>query len=126
MDEMKKKFGQQYLVELIGCQAKKLEQVEDVRKVLMEAAKKSKAKVIKEFFHQFEPRGVTGIILIAESHFSIHTWPEDSYAAFDVLTCGEMDAQAAIEVLKKNFQAQRINVRVMDRGIIQEENEGSK
>ena len=72
--------------------------------------------VIYHFFHQFEPFGVSGIILISWSHFAVHTWPEDCYAAFDVFTCGEMVPELAIESLKEDFQAQRVDVQIIPRG----------
>lgn len=113
---MIKEFGKHYLVEYVDCNPRKMEFVDDVRPLFLRAAEKSRATVIQSFFHQFEPRGVTGIIMIAESHFSVHTWPEDNYVSFDILTCGEMDPQAAIEELRAGFEAKRVDVRVVARG----------
>lgn len=56
---------------------------------MMHAAEETGATVIGEIFHQFSPQGVTGVIAIAESHLCVHTWPEHSYAAVDIFTCGE-------------------------------------
>ena len=80
-----KEFGKHYLVEFIDCDPAKLKFSDEVQGMLLHAAKESNATVLKYFFHQFEPSGVTGIILIAESHFFIHTWPEDQYAALLVV-----------------------------------------
>jgi len=116
MEKVNKEFGKYYLVELIDCDTEKLKFVKDVQEIFLRAAEKSKATVVKHFFHQYEPFGVTGIILICESHFSIHTWPEDKYVAFDILTCGEMYPELAIEEMKNSFQAKQAKVRIIPRG----------
>lgn len=113
----KKTFGDHYLVEFIGCCPDKMNKTRQVREVLLRAAEKSKATILKSYFHQFKPNGVSGVILIAESHFSIHTWPEDNYAAFDILTCGKMYPQRAINEIKKAFEAKKILVKKIPRGI---------
>lgn len=117
MQNINKEFGKQYLIEFIGCDATKLKFVDDVQKALLQAAEASKAVILNYFFHQFQPEGVTGIILIAESHFSIHTWPQDNYAAFDVFTCGDMDVDKAIIVLKECLRAKEVKKIMVRRGI---------
>ncbi len=117
MDSKEHSFGQHYLVEFIDCPADKLCYVADIERCLLEAARLSGATILESFFHQFEPQGVTGVIFIAESHFSIHTWPESGYAAFDVLTCGHsMIPSKAIEYLKQELQPLRVEERVFTRG----------
>ena len=113
---MKKEFGKHYLVEFVDCRAACLNEVKDVKPILLKAAKASGATILKSFFHQFKPAGVTGLIMIAESHFSLHTWPEDRYAAFDILTCGIMKPQLAVEFLQKAFQAGKVKTKVISRG----------
>ncbi len=113
---IKNKYGQHYLIELIHCDGEKLKFVPAVKKVLLQAAKKSKAKLLKSYFHQFRPFGVSGVLFIKESHFSIHTWPEDNYAGVDIQTCGFMYPQRAIEELKNKFYAQKVKVRIFRRG----------
>ena len=114
---MKKEFGKHYLVELIGCRTKTLMSVKDVRRIFLAATEKSRAVVLKSFFYQFKPAGVSGVILIAESHLSIHTWPEDRYASVDIQTCGPMYPDRAVEVLKKAFEAKKVVVKIVKRGI---------
>jgi len=116
MQTVNKEFGKHYLVEFIGCETEKLKYVKDVKEILLRAARKSQATIVKQFFHQYDPCGVTGIILISESHFSLHTWPEDKYVAFDILTCGEMYPEKAIEELKASFHPMETKVRVISRG----------
>ncbi|MBF0594361.1 MAG: adenosylmethionine decarboxylase [Candidatus Omnitrophica bacterium] len=113
-------FGKHYLVEFIGCPGERLRYVDDIRGPLLEAARLSGATVLESYFHQFEPQGVTGMIFIAESHFSIHTWPESGYAAFDILTCGEMFPDKAIDHLNGVLQAARVEMRILTRGFSEE------
>lgn len=111
-------LGDHYIVELVDCDPATLEQVATVENILLDAAKQSHATVIDSQFKQFEPAGVSGVILIAESHFTIHTWPEHAYAAVDIFTCGQdMDADIAVHVLKRRFEAKNIRVCIIKRGI---------
>lgn len=114
---LKKEFGKHYLVEYYGCDIAQIKFVDEVQKVLKQAAIKSQATLLKDFYYQFEPYGVSGIIFIAESHFSIHTWPEDQYAALDILTCGQMYPLRAIEDLKLSLRAERMRMKIIPRGI---------
>ena len=116
MEKLTRTFGRHFLVELIGCPADKISFVEDVKPVLLKAAEVSEATIVEHYFKQYEPRGVTGIILIAESHFSVHTWPEDGFAAFDILTCGQMLPESAIELIAREFKAEQVKQQVIERG----------
>ena len=82
-------LGRHILLELRDCNAEKLNDLPFLRDTMVHAAEKTGATVIGEIFHQFNPQGVTGVIAIAESHLCVHTWPEHSYAAVDIFTCGE-------------------------------------
>ena len=79
-----------YTAELYRADAKKLNDEVFVRRALIEAAEQAKATLIEVRTHAFHPQGVTGFALLAESHISIHTWPEHCYAAVDAFTCGEV------------------------------------
>lgn len=116
MVELQKKFGKHYLVELICCNPEKIKFVEGVKDTFLRSAEASQATILESFFYQFDPHGVSGVIFIAESHFSIHTWPEDKYAGVDILTCGEMYPERAIEVLKNEFQAKEVKTDIIARG----------
>ena len=110
-------FGTHFMVELIGCPPDRLEKVDDTAKVMTEVAVKSKSRMVGSCYHQFEPVGVSGVILIKWSHFSIHTWPEEGYAAADIFTCGEeMDPYIAMEVMKKGFGAKEARYQKIQRG----------
>ena len=114
---LNKEFGSHFLVELINCSPVRLRKVKDVKQIMNQVTQKSKTSVVRTSYHQFQPEGVSGMILIKESHVAIHTWPEESYAAADIFTCGqEMDAYIAIEVMKEKFEAKEVRYQVIQRG----------
>ena len=82
-------LGTHVLLELRNCDPQLLNDLPYIRQELVKAAEQVGAHIVGESFHQFTPQGVTGILSIAESHISIHTWPEFGYAAADVFTCGD-------------------------------------
>jgi len=81
--------GRHILMELTGCTFDLLNSVDQVRSILLSSAKDGGATVISSHFHPFSPQGLSGVIVIAESHITIHSWPEHGYAAVDVFTCGD-------------------------------------
>lgn len=102
-----KSLGIHILVELFSCDKDKLKDVELIKKVMHEAALAAKATIICDAYHKFTEEGVSGFIMLAESHFSIHTWPEHCYAAVDLFTCGkQMDPWIAFDILAKNLEAE--------------------
>ena len=84
-----KSLGRHILVEFYGCNRKKLNDLKYVNDAMTGAAVFAKATVVDDVFHKFSPHGVSGVVVIAESHLAIHTWPEYGYAAVDLFTCGE-------------------------------------
>jgi S-adenosylmethionine decarboxylase len=92
-----KALGQHLLVELYGCDARILDDLEHVRQALLHAARLVSATVIEVVAHKFEPYGVTVVVAIAESHLSVHTWPEYGYAAVDVFTCSSEPLGAEVQ-----------------------------
>ena len=104
-------------MECVDCDREALKRVEDLRPVLERAVEVSGATPIRYAFHQFDPWGASGIVLIAESHISFHTWPEEGYLGMDVFTCGrEMDPEAAIEAVSSAVRASETRVRCVERG----------
>lgn len=81
-------LGIHLLLELKECNPRLLDDLDYIRGAMVQAARDVGAQIIGESFHHFSPQGVTGILAIAESHISIHTWPEHHYAAADIFTCG--------------------------------------
>ena len=110
-------LGIHLLLELRKCNSKLLDDLEFIRQAMTVAAKGAGATIVGESFHQFDPRGVTGIVAIAESHLCIHTWPEHQYAAVDIFTCGNsVDPWCACELLKAAFEAERGSAMEIHRG----------
>lgn len=111
-------LGRQILVEYYDCNSNKLNDVGFIESALLEATKRSKATIINHNFHKFSPYGVSGVVVIAESHVAIHTWPEYNYAAVDVFTCGEtIDPWVIQEYLKESFESQNTSSVEMKRGM---------
>lgn len=105
------------LVELSGCDPALLDDVGALTRLLRAAAEAAGARVVAEVFHPFAPHGVTGVVLIEESHFSIHTWPETGYAAVDFYTCGDARPERAIELLVSGLSAGHADVLEVARGL---------
>ena len=114
-----KALGNQLILELYDCPAHILDDPEQVAQTMLAAVEASGATVIQPFFHQFAPQGVSGVVVISESHFSIHTWPEYGYAALDIFTCGEViDMDAAVESLRRGFSAGSVQKMMFSRGML--------
>ena len=98
---------------------KKIEEPEKIKKILFEAARRAKNTPLEITIHRFLPHGMTGVILLAESHIAIHAWPEINYLAIDIFTCGERTMPyLALKYLKKAFQPKKIGIRELKRGKI--------
>ncbi len=114
---MQKTLGKHMLVEFYNCNAEVLDDVALVESIMNEAADVSGATIVQSNFHRFEPYGVSGVVVIAESHLSIHTWPEYQYASVDLYTCGDnVDPLLAYEHLKSKLQAQAVDLQMLHRG----------
>jgi len=114
-----KSLGNHLIIELYDCEAELINDLHKVEGILMESVNISGAEIITPVFHKFNPHGVSGVVVIAESHFSIHTWPEYGYCAVDIFTCGDtIDSQKALIYMKKAFKAQSISVVETKRGIL--------
>ncbi len=111
-------LGTHVIAELFDCNEFHINDVKKVEEVLMAAAELSSATIIKPFFHKFSPYGISGVIVIAESHFTIHTWPEHGYAAVDIFTCGDLNYQAALEHIKNELEAERCTIFQFQRGVL--------
>jgi len=103
---------------MYGCDGKNLEAEAFVAKAMRDAADASKATVVEQSFHEFKPYGVSGAVIIQESHYTIHTWPEHRYAAIDLFYCGgTVLVHKAVDVLRDRFQPERIKFLVVRRGL---------
>lgn len=98
-------------------EAVNLDNADVIAASLREAALACRARLLEVVVHSFEPYGVTGVAVLAESHISVHTWPERGYAAFDVFTCGKCDPYQAVPVLRDAFCPGRMQISEQKRGL---------
>jgi len=115
---MSNALGNHILVEFMGCDPHIMNDVSSIERDMVDAALKAGATVINSTFHHFSPYGVSGVVVIQESHLAIHTWPEYGYAAVDLFTCGEMDAWISFDFLKECFGAKSYSAIEMKRGSV--------
>ncbi|RLB12536.1 MAG: S-adenosylmethionine decarboxylase proenzyme [Deltaproteobacteria bacterium] len=114
-----KSLGKHIILEVHGVDSKLLNDIKKIEDIMSKAVRLCGATIIKPFFHQFSPHGVSGVIVIAESHFSIHTWPEYGYAALDLFTCGDqISPDDAVGYLKKEMNAGQIHMMEIKRGTL--------
>jgi S-adenosylmethionine decarboxylase proenzyme len=115
-------LGRQILVEFYDCDADVLNDVEQIEQIMLQATRESKANIISHNFHKFSPHGVSGVVVIAESHVTIHSWPEYNYAAVDIFTCGEtIDPWIIQELMKEQLRSETVSSMEMKRGLFRVE-----
>lgn len=96
---------------------------EFMEKTLLDAAKAADATVLYSYFHTFDINGgISGVIVLAESHISVHSWPEENYAAFDIFMCGDAQPELAINHIVEQFNSDEYHVKTIKRGCKSEEN----
>lgn len=112
-------LGQHLLIELYECNQDVLNDEEKVKEILAHSAEMCGATVLTISSHKFSPHGISAIVMIAESHLSIHTWPEYGYAAADVFTCGTtLKPGIAVDYLVKELEAKNFAERKIKRGTL--------
>ncbi len=110
-------LGRHLIVEFYNCSPEKIDDVIGIEKSMVTAAKKAGATVINSTFHHFSPFGVSGVVVIEESHLSIHTWPEYRFASIDLFTCGDdIDPWVSFDYLKEEFAAEYFSTMELQRG----------
>jgi len=102
---------------LYGCQSSLLDDEDYIRKILWEATNYMGATFLKTVSHKFDPQGVTAVTLLAESHISIHTWPEKQTAVCDVFTCGKPSPRKGAIYLGRKLHAQDFIANTIDRSL---------
>jgi len=116
-----KALGLHIIADLYGVKGDLIDKVEDIRALLEGAVKYANLTKISSHYYQFKPHGATGVVLIAESHISIHTWPELGIATVDVYTCG--DPQQCIDAMNfiiEKLNPSRVDKKVFERGLLEE------
>lgn len=109
-------LGSQIVADLFDCDEELLKHVETVEAAMIAGAIEGHATIVSKCFKQFDPFGVSGVLVIAESHIAIHTWPEHKYAAIDIFTCGnEMITKAVADELIKQFKSTNYKIHSFER-----------
>jgi|SRR5581483_6741184 len=108
---------QHTLIEFYDCDPDSLKRAVGVRKFLCKAVLQGGGTIVKAVFHNFSPYGVSGVVVITESHVTIHTWPEHGYAAVDIFSCSKkLDHDAIRNELKRALSARRVLRKTFRRG----------
>jgi S-adenosylmethionine decarboxylase len=111
-------LGKHLLLDLKDCNREVLDDLNFLQNALVSAAEEAGATVVGKHFHRFAPQGVSGAVLIAESHLSLHTWPEYGYAAVDIFTCGDsVNSELAADLLIKSLESKDASVMEIKRGV---------
>jgi len=114
--------GYHYVIEASGCDPKVLADAEELKRILLEAAKVGEMDVRSTYFYKFSPQGVSGMVIVSGSHISIHTWPEKGYAAIDVYTCDvDSKPEKTVEHILERIRASYAHITEIERGIEDED-----
>ncbi len=114
-------LGRHIIAEFIGCSSMFLDDSSFLEKTFVDAARYGSATVLSSHFHEFVPHGVSGVVVLAESHLTVHTWPEFNYAAIDVFTCGTTaDPWKILEYLQWHLKPAQVSVSEHVRGLYDE------
>ncbi len=109
--------GIHLLVDFFGVAPANLRRVPEMEELFLRGARAAGARVLMHHFHEFDAAGgVTGVVLLAESHISIHTWPEREFAAIDIFMCGNLRPRAALEIIQNGWMPQKVVAREVRRG----------
>ncbi len=110
-------LGRHFIAELTGCDAARLSDLDQVTRAMLAAAEASGATIVTHTFHHFSPLGVSGMVIIAESHLAIHTWPEHRFAAVDFFSCiNRVEPERALQLLQERLGAEHLEVLHLERG----------
>jgi S-adenosylmethionine decarboxylase proenzyme len=119
-------LGRHILVEAYDCDREALDNIGELQEAMEPAAEKAGATVVESAFRKFQPHGISGVLVISESHLTIHTWPEFGYAAIDLFTCGcNADPWKAFEHLSSYLKSSRTTSIEIQRGCISTGSEGA-
>ncbi len=112
-------LGKHILCELYGCDQECIADADRVCDIMLKAAKAAGATIVDSMFHQYSPFGVSGVVVIEESHLAIHTWPEHGFAAVDLFTCGDsVDPWQGFHLIEEAFSAKNSSSIEMKRGFV--------
>lgn len=106
--------GTHLIIDLYG--ARRLDEIAHIEDAMRDCVEAAGATLLHIHLHRFSPEGVSGVAVLAESHISVHTWPEADYAAFDVFMCGDAQPEVCVDILREAFSAKRVAVHEELRG----------
>ena len=112
----KSALGQHLIIDYFKCACDALSDPKFIEDLIIITAKKMNATIIMSNFHHFSPLGVSGVLVIAESHITIHTWPEHNYVALDIFFCGELDIEAGLDYFQTAIQSSQEKRQSIPRG----------
>jgi S-adenosylmethionine decarboxylase len=111
-------YGRHAIMELWECNKEFIDNRELIEKVMVKATLEAGAEIREVTFHAFTPQGISGTIIISESHLAIHTFPEHGYASLDVFTCGDrIDPQVVAEIIAQKLGSKKVYTLNMERGL---------
>ncbi len=110
------KLGTHFIIDMYSCNEQDLNNIQFIRDVFLKLIHVLDVTYITDYFHQFSPYGISGVVIIAESHFTIHTYPEYGYCAIDIFTCGDKPCDNALPYLCEKFNTTNIIVHKINRG----------
>lgn len=112
-----KNSGKHLLIGLFDCNKELIDDLDFVQEVFINASKEARAEVLSVSFRKFQPNGISGVVIISESHLTIHSWPEEGYCAIDIFTCGNKAKPfRALGYINKKLQGKKCSVIQLDRG----------
>lgn len=108
--------GKHIIIDGFDCDSSHLNNITYIESLCEKAALDAGMEILSSHFYQFQPQGITGVLLLSTSHMSIHTWPEQKYVSLDLYTCGDQDPIAQVEFLLKELSTKKAIVYSIDRG----------
>ena len=111
------------IIEFNDCEEEQIKDAQFMRHIFWKAAQMGNATIVNNCFHEFNPQGITGVLVIEESHLSVHTWPEHKYVAVDIFSCGnKINHKKITEFLKEKFKCNNVSSISINRGEFKKEN----
>lgn len=109
--------GRHAIADIYDCCKDKIDDIDYIKKIIFDSAECANLHIVDSKFHKFEPIGISGVLILSESHLTVHTWPEYNYLAVDVFTCGNrIDPKKACEIIAKKFQSKKYEIKEIERG----------
>lgn len=111
-------LGEHAIVDLYDCNISNIDDLKEIKKIIIESVNESNLHVVKEFFYKFNPIGISGVLILLESHLTIHTWPEYNFVALDVFTCGKhFNPKEVCSIIAKKLKSDKYVIKLIERGI---------